>query len=315
MDDEVEDVSHVIEYVVDLLQALGDPVTGPMQVIGLDAEQKSKLLAVASLLRGISSTTAALPSPDNSDDELVFTQFMGSFSAPRTSDRGSTHAHAHGKPLSADWNQTISGVLRSLRVHQLALNWRDKTCLINRQRNEECDSPKELSIELRHLAAWSAFDVFRISRLSLNKPLETVAMAAFGKLNLIDKLNLPTAKLRSFLNDVEAHYPTGNQYHNNVHVADVTQGITAALCSDNVSQQLTDLEVLALLLASCIHDVNHPGVNNGFLVQVGAEAALLYNDTSVNEHGHISLGFKLLQKAENNFLEGLSSEDYRFIRR
>jgi hypothetical protein len=45
------------------------------------------------------------------------------------------------------------------------------------------------------------------------------------------------------------------------------------------------------------------GVTNEFLIHTNAETALLYNDQSVNENVHASLGFQLLRKASNNFIE------------
>ncbi len=39
-----------------------------------------------------------------------------------------------------------------------------------------------------------------------------------------------------------------------------------------------------MLIASVCHDLDHPGVNNKFLVATNSELALLYNDRSVLEN-------------------------------
>ena len=83
-------------------------------------------------------------------------------------------------------------------------------------------------------------------------------------------------------------------------------------------QVFSPLEVLAAILASCIHDVDHPGVTNQYLVNTGdfqldvlnndnqflkmsifyhpgSELALMYNDESVLENHHLAVAFKLIQ--------------------
>ena len=60
------------------------------------------------------------------------------------------------------------------------------------------------------------------------------------------------------LQEVEAAY-NDKPYHNSMHAADVTQSVGALLATDGFSDQLTDLELLAVILASVVHDVGHPG--------------------------------------------------------
>jgi hypothetical protein len=46
---------------------------------------------------------------------------------------------------------------------------------------------------------WGAFDVFRVRALSGGRPLQRVVLAVLQRFDLIEKLKLPEAKLRSFL--------------------------------------------------------------------------------------------------------------------
>lgn len=59
----------------------------------------------------------------------------------------------------------------------------------------------------------------------------------------------------------------------------------------------------------------HAGVRNDFLVNLGTEAAVRYNDNSVNENGHAALAFELLYQQPNNFIAHMSLDERRFFRR
>ena len=55
-------------------------------------------------------------------------------------------------------------------------------------------------------------------------------------------------------------------YHNCIHAADVTQSAHVLLSVPALENVFTDLEVLAAIFACAVHDVDHPGLTNQFLV-------------------------------------------------
>ena len=61
---------------------------------------------------------------------------------------------------------------------------------------------------------------------------------------------------------------------------------------------LTELELLALFTAAAIHDYDHPGRTNAFLVAVGDTKAVMYNDRAVLESHHVASAWYLLVSDE-----------------
>ena len=60
--------------------------------------------------------------------------------------------------------------------------------------------------------------------------------------------------------------------------------------------------LLVSLLSAIVHDYDHRGVNNDFLIRTGDSLALLYNDHSPQENHHLAAAFSLLKNDELDFL-------------
>jgi cAMP-specific phosphodiesterase 4/high affinity cAMP-specific and IBMX-insensitive 3',5'-cyclic phosphodiesterase 8 len=73
-------------------------------------------------------------------------------------------------------------------------------------------------------------------------------------------------------------------------------------------------EMMACLFAAAVHDYEHRGLSNDFLVKTCDERALRYNDNHVNENHHAAAAFLVLQRPECNFLSRAPSEDVRWLR-
>lgn len=73
-----------------------------------------------------------------------------------------------------------------------------------------------------------------------------------------------------------------------------------------VMNHISDLVLMAGLIASLIHDVGHPGVTNTFLISTRHAKAIRYNDRSILENHHLAMGFKILLDPQNDILESLS---------
>ncbi|XP_060073053.1 cGMP-inhibited 3',5'-cyclic phosphodiesterase 3A-like, partial [Ylistrum balloti] len=75
------------------------------------------------------------------------------------------------------------------------------------------------------------------------------------------------------------------------------------------------LELMALYTAAAMHDYNHPGRTNAFLVATHAKQAILYNDRSVLENYHAAAAWQLLlANPHHNFLSGLDQAEFKRFR-
>ncbi|XP_049432130.1 cGMP-inhibited 3',5'-cyclic phosphodiesterase A-like isoform X2 [Epinephelus fuscoguttatus] len=75
------------------------------------------------------------------------------------------------------------------------------------------------------------------------------------------------------------------------------------------------LELMALYVAAAMHDYDHPGRTNAFLVATSAPQALLYNDRSVLENHHAAAAWNLfMSRPEFNFLANLEHVEFKRFR-
>ncbi|CAI2324826.1 unnamed protein product [Caenorhabditis sp. 36 PRJEB53466] len=126
-------------------------------------------------------------------------------------------------------------------------------------------------------------------------------------------------------------------YHNRIHAADVLHGCYYLSVhpvrpqfgvvkspdsllpapqppAASIMSQMSTLELMALYTAAAMHDFDHPGRTNAFLVAVEDKKAILYNDRSVLENHHAAESWKLLCRPENHFIENLDPAEMKRFR-
>ncbi|XP_074853817.1 cGMP-inhibited 3',5'-cyclic phosphodiesterase 3B [Carettochelys insculpta] len=82
-----------------------------------------------------------------------------------------------------------------------------------------------------------------------------------------------------------------------------------------MASNIPALELMALYVAAAMHDYDHPGRTNAFLVATNAPQAVLYNDRSVLENHHAASAWNLfLSQPEYNFLPNLDHVEFKRFR-
>ncbi|KAI4539239.1 hypothetical protein MG293_010631 [Ovis ammon polii] len=138
---------------------------------------------------------------------------------------------------------------------------------------------------LSKVGMWD-FDIFLFDRLTNGNSLVTLLCHLFNSHGLIHHFKLDMVTLHRFLVMVQEDYHSQNPYHNAVHAADVTQAMHCYLKEPKLASFLTPLDIMLGLLAAAAHDVDHPGVNQPFLIKTNHHLANLYQNMSVLENHH-----------------------------
>jgi hypothetical protein len=136
---------------------------------------------------------------------------------------------------------------------------------------------------------------------------------------LFSLLEINGEDLHQYLNAVTKGYYSQNPFHNAIHAADVVQSLYALIdwlnADHRESPVVAGQDLLASLLAAAVHDFEHPGFNNQFLVRTKHKMAIRYNDNSILENHHIASAFAVMLSMKSDPLANLTESQYSHVRR
>ncbi|XP_066916345.1 3',5'-cyclic-AMP phosphodiesterase 4C-like isoform X2 [Clytia hemisphaerica] len=178
----------------------------------------------------------------------------------------------------------------------------------------ECKDEETLEQIFNCVDTWD-FDVFKLAEYTGNRPLMSITYTILQTRDLLKMFKIKPWVFSNYITLVESHYIKDIPFHNSTHAADVVHATHVLLSSGAFEGVFTDLEILAALIAAAVHDVDHPGVNNNFLVNSSSEMALLYNDESVLENHHLAVAFQLMQGENCDILESFSKAERQQFRK
>eukprot|EP00325_Prymnesiales_sp_UTEX-LB-985_P034274 CAMPEP_0174722044 /NCGR_PEP_ID=MMETSP1094-20130205/37589_1 /TAXON_ID=156173 /ORGANISM="Chrysochromulina brevifilum, Strain UTEX LB 985" /LENGTH=680 /DNA_ID=CAMNT_0015922829 /DNA_START=74 /DNA_END=2116 /DNA_ORIENTATION=+ len=174
---------------------------------------------------------------------------------------------------------------------------------------EELVFSNDVQVCLDKVSTWD-FDVFELDRTTGKHPIVVLMLHFVKAYNLDSELPIDCNNLVRFMLKVEEGYKAV-PFHNYMHAADVTHGTAYFMIQASVTSHISPLDFFCMAVGAAIHDFEHPGYNNAFLVASKDPVAILYNDSSVLENFHISSAWRLMLKDEAcNPLAGFSNEQY-----
>ncbi|XP_017760267.1 PREDICTED: uncharacterized protein LOC108550878 isoform X1 [Eufriesea mexicana] len=130
------------------------------------------------------------------------------------------------------------------------------------------------------------FNAFMLETVTGGRSLPVLCVHLFHWYGLLQHFNLDVVTVWKLFAFIEEGYHSTNPYHNSIHATDVTQAMHCFLQEEKIRTHLTNLEIMASLIAAVTHDLDHPGVNQPFLVATSNHLAALYQNTSVLENHH-----------------------------
>lgn len=88
-----------------------------------------------------------------------------------------------------------------------------------------------------------------------------------------------------------------------IHVASVVQMSHMLLCHGGIMQSkaLGKIQLLSAYWSAAVHDYEHGGVNNDFLIKTAHPLAITYNDQSPLENHHLAAAVRLMFDPELSY--------------
>ena len=167
--------------------------------------------------------------------------------------------------------------------------------------------------DLENVEDWE-FDLFEYEKKTGASPLEQLTIHFLTCFRLFDSLDVPASLFSNFIQEVSKGYLQSNFYHNALHAADVVQAYFYLLtkCQAQSICALTDFDVFTCIVSAAVHDFEHPGVNNQYLINSSDRLTIRYNDKSVLENHHLAASFELMIK--HDIFRNWSKENYKKTR-
>mmetsp|Transcript_6341 Transcript_6341/g.12520 ORF Transcript_6341/g.12520 Transcript_6341/m.12520 type:complete len:883 (+) Transcript_6341:7031-9679(+) len=139
---------------------------------------------------------------------------------------------------------------------------------------------------------------------------QAYVMHMLDQFSILDELGIDVEKTGNYVAKILETY-NKVPYHNFHHATQVAHQTGWMLLRSNVN----DLAALSMVIAAISHDVDHPGNNNSFEVQMDSDLARLYSYDRVLERHHCATALNILHTEECDMLGTLSASDRMKVKR
>ncbi|XP_036384979.1 rod cGMP-specific 3',5'-cyclic phosphodiesterase subunit beta [Megalops cyprinoides] len=246
---------------------------------------------------------------DEQDETLMesLTQFLG-WSALNTDTYDKMNKLENRKDIAQDM------VLYHVRCRDDEIQDILKTREYLGREPNDCEEDELLQILKKELPGPKKFEIyeFRFSDFDCTE-LELVkcGIQMYYEVGVVKKFQVPQEVLVRFMYSVSKGYRRIT-YHNWRHGFNVGQTMFTLLTTGQLKRYYTDLEVMAMITAGFLHDIDHRGTNNLYQVKSANPLAKLHGSSILERH-HLEFGKFLLSQESLNIFQNLNRRQMEHV--
>ncbi|XP_035248351.1 rod cGMP-specific 3',5'-cyclic phosphodiesterase subunit beta [Anguilla anguilla] len=178
----------------------------------------------------------------------------------------------------------------------------------------DCEEDELLQILKKELPGPKKFEIyeFRFSDFDCTElDLVKCGIQMYYEVGVVKKFQIPQEVLVRFMYSVSKGYRRIT-YHNWRHGFNVGQTMFTLLTTGLLKRYYTDLEVMAMITAGFLHDIDHRGTNNLYQVKSQNPLAKLHGSSILERH-HLDFGKFLLGQDSLNIFQNLNRRQMEHV--
>ncbi|XP_053544000.1 rod cGMP-specific 3',5'-cyclic phosphodiesterase subunit beta isoform X2 [Ictalurus punctatus] len=239
---------------------------------------------------------------DEQDEQLMeaLTQFLG-WSALNTDTYDKMNKLENRKDIAQDM------VLYHVKCRDDEIQDILKTRECFGKEPKDCEEDELWQILKKELPGKNKFEIyeFRFSDFDCTElDLVMCGIQMYYEVGVVKKFQVPQEVLVRFMYSVSKGYRRIT-YHNWRHGFNVGQTMFTLLTTGQLKRYYTDLEVMAMITAGFLHDIDHRGTNNLYQVKSQNPLAKLHGSSILERH-HLEFGKFLLGDESLNIFQNLN---------
>jgi hypothetical protein len=217
-----------------------------------------------------------------------------------------------------NWVKSIKGLSKLTKLNSMTTRILIKSRLQNINITTTLGLTKESQEMLDCVDTCDNFNIFDFKNEVNEQELYVISSYLMHKHELFQTCKIDPESYFKFIKRIQDNYnPKWIDYHNKSHGADVCQMSYFFLegCNFKEIGNVSDLDLMSIIISSSCHDFEHPGVNNAYLVNSRSQWALEYNDKSPLENHHIAATFMIIEHPSYAIFKDLNADEFKDVRK